>query len=89
MPRPRKGSISDQVLVELVEADVETGFGLLDVAAGESCRGNLAFSRRAVEEAEKIVGDIEQRLRQLGTAEGAPFQPLLEELRREIEAAKE
>jgi len=47
MPQFRKRSVSGRVLISLVEADVEAGFGLLDVAAGESCRGNLAFSQRA------------------------------------------
>ena len=88
MPQFRKRSVSGRVLIDLVEANVEAGFGLLDVAAGESCRGNLAFSQSALQEAEQIVSDIEQRLAQLGSVESAPFEPLVEELRREIDAVK-
>lgn len=45
-------------------------------------------SASAQQEAEQIVSDIEQRLAQLGSVESAPFEPLVEELRREIDAVK-
>jgi hypothetical protein len=74
--------------VQLVEADVEAGFSLVDDAASQHCRGNLDFSKRALEQAEAILRDIEQRLVQLGLEESEPFLPLVDELRREISTAK-
>jgi hypothetical protein len=88
MSQPYKRTIANHVLIELIEADVDTGFSLIDVAHGESCRGNLAFSAQALEQAEAMITDISHRLAQLGPEESAPFQPLIEELRREIESAR-
>ncbi|HXV17441.1 MAG TPA: hypothetical protein VD758_11720 [Gemmatimonadaceae bacterium] len=81
-------SVSDQVLIQLIEADVDIGFALVDEA--KSCRltGRPEFSKRALQEANEIVFDIERRLQQIGDAGSAPFLPLVEELRAEIAVAK-
>ena len=80
--------VSEQVLVQLIEADVESGFGLVDDANAHRVRGNSQFSTRALQEAEAIVADIEHRLAQLGETEAAPFVPLVAELREQIASAK-
>ena len=79
---------SEQVMVQLIEADVDIGFGLVDEAKAYRLQGNCEFSSRALEEAEAIVRDIEQRLERLGEDEGGPFRALVAELRNEIAAAK-
>src|SRR5690349_2407034 len=87
MPQQRR-KVSEQVLVQLVEADVESGFGLVDDAKAHRVRGDGQFSARALQEAEAIVADIEQRLSQLGELEAGPFRPLVAELREQIAAAR-
>ncbi len=87
MFQPARRKVSDQVLIQLIEADVESGFGLVDDAKAHRMRGNGQFSSRALQEAEAVVADIEQRLAQLGDAEAGAFLPLLAELREQIMAA--
>jgi hypothetical protein len=79
--------VSDQVMVQLIEADVESGFGLVDEARAYRAQGNCEFSARALQEAEAIVAGIEHRLAQLGDSEAVPFFPLVAELREQIAAA--
>jgi hypothetical protein len=80
--------VSEQVLVQLIEADVESGFGLVDEAKVHRIQGNNAFSARALEEAEAVVADIERRLAQMGDSNAAPFHLLVAELRNAILAEK-
>ena len=88
MPQPMRRKVSDQVLVQLIEADVESGFGLIDEAKAYRIQGNSEFSSRALEEAEAVIADIERRLAQMGDSDAAPFQPLVDELREQIAAAR-
>jgi hypothetical protein len=87
VPHPMRRKASDQVLIQLIEADVESGFGLVDEAKASRVRGNGQFSARALQAAEAIVVDIEQRLQKLGEDEAAAFLPLVEELREQIAEA--
>ena len=87
MPQPMRRKAADQVMLQLIEADVESGFGLVDEARAYRIRGNGAFSSRALKDAEEVVADIEQRLQKLGDGEAAAFLPLLAELRSQIAAA--
>jgi len=80
---------ADQVMVQLIEADVESGFGLVDEARAYRLQGNGEFSSRALQEAEAVVADIEQRLGKLAEPEAAPFLPLVAELRSQIAAAEQ
>jgi hypothetical protein len=84
MPNPMRRTASDQMMVQLVEADVEIGFGLVDEAKAYRAHGQAEFSSRALKEAEGIVVDIEQRLQRLGEVEAGPFHALVAELRNEI-----
>jgi hypothetical protein len=88
MSQPIRRKVSDQVLVQLIEADVESGFGLVDEARAYRMHGNPEFSCRALQDAEAIVADIEQRLAQLPECEAGPFRPLVAELCGQIAAAK-
>jgi hypothetical protein len=79
---------AQRIRVELIEADVEIGFGLVDSALGELRAGNLVFARRALEDAGKVLIDIEQRLQELGAEQRLPFGPLVDELRRAVHKAE-
>ncbi len=77
-------------MVQLIEADVEIGFGLVDEARAFRAGGNQDFSCRALKDAQEVVADIEKRLLQIGETEAEPFLPLVAELRKEIaEAGRE
>jgi hypothetical protein len=77
----------DQVLIQLIEADVDIGFGLVDEARAYRFSGQLDFCLRALQDAGEIVADIERRLAQQGESGSWPFLPLLAELRSQIAAA--
>jgi hypothetical protein len=87
MPQPMRRKVSEQVLVQLIEAEVESGFGLVDEAKAYRAQGNSEFSSRALQEAEAVVADIEERLAKLGDSDAAAFLPLVVELREQIAAA--
>ena len=86
MSHPLKGKSKDKVLVELIEADVDIGFGLVDEAKTYLASGQPELMSRVLQDAAAVVADIECRLRQLGDSEARPFHPLLTELRSEIAA---
>lgn len=86
MPQPARRTVSDQVLIQLIEADVDIGFALVDEAKACHLSKQLEFCSRALQEANEIVADIERRLLQLGGSESDPFLPLVAELRNEIAA---
>lgn len=88
MPQPTRRKAADQVRIQLVEADVDIGFALVDEAKAYFASGHPEFSSRALQQAAEIVFDIERRLERLGSSEAGPFQPLLAELRDEIAAAE-
>ena len=50
--------------------------------------GNIEFARRALENAENVLTDIDERLAQLEVDQRAPFGPLVKELRKSILAAE-
>jgi hypothetical protein len=89
MPQPARRKASDQMMVQLIEADVDIGFGLVDEAKGYLVSGQAEFSSRALQNAQDVVADIERRLQQWGDSEAAPFFPLLAELRNQIAGAAE
>jgi hypothetical protein len=88
VPRPMRRKVADQVLIQLIEADVDIGFALLDEAKAYRLSGQSDFSSHALQQAKDIVVDIERRLQELGDSESVPFLPLVAELRNEIAAVK-
>ncbi len=89
MSYPRRRKVTEQVLIQLVEADVDIGFGLVDEARAYLASGQPEFSARALQEASAIVLDIQRRLEQLVASDSAPFLPLLGELSNQIAAVTE
>lgn len=74
--------------VELIEADVEIGFNLVDLAETERSSGHHSLASQILKDAEVVFCDIQQRLLRIGTLESRPFEPLAGELRRAIDRAK-
>src|SRR5215831_11311686 len=65
--------LADRILIQLIEADVETGFALVDEADAYRASGRPEFSSRALQDAEGILADIERRLERLGDSDAGPF----------------
>ena len=77
----RYGTTPDhRIRVELVEADLEIGFSLVDLV--ESCPSQTA---RLLSDAEEIYQDLLARLSRLENSEQSTFEPLVAELRRSID----
>ncbi len=84
MPHPIGRKVADKVTTQLIEADVEIGFALVDEAKAYNASGQPEFSSRVRHDAEEVIADIERRLRQLGDFASGPFHLLVSELRNEI-----
>jgi hypothetical protein len=74
--------------VEFVEADVQIGFDLVDLAQQESICGDSSLVARILDDAVGVLDDIGQRLTHLSNGDRASFGPLVAELRREVELAR-
>lgn len=88
MPNEHYHRASDRIRVELIEADVDTAFGLVDDAREEFHEGNVDFARGALEDAEKVLSDIKERLAKIDAGHREPFGPLLDELRKTLRGAQ-
>ena len=88
MPHPRRRTVAEQVHIQLIEAAVESGFGLIDDARDYRASGEPELSSRALQEAGKTAADLEDHLRRLGDSESWPFSLLVAELRNEIAEAE-
>ena len=88
MSRVHEPGSSRRMAIELVEADCEIAFGLVDIAEMEADAGDRALAVRALDDADKVVLDIEQRLVRLAERNRMPFGPLVCELRRQIKRAR-
>ena len=88
MPHPRRRTVAEQVHIQLIEAAVETGFGLIDDARDYRASGESELSSRALKEAGKTAADLEGHLQRLGDSESWPFLLLVAELRNEIAEAE-
>ena len=86
MSHPMRRNVADKIAVQLIEAEVEAGFALLDEARAYRASGQPQSSSRVRQDAEEIIADIEHRLQRLGDSESRPFQALITELRNEIAA---
>jgi len=68
-----------RIAVELVEADLEIGFQLIELAASDR-----ANAKRILKDAEDVYQDILSRVAKFEPADRESFGPLVSELRREI-----
>ena len=76
--------LASRIAIQLLEADVEAGFALVDEARAHRASGQSHLSARIEHDANEIIADIERRLQRLSDSESKRFGPLLEELRNEI-----
>ena len=88
MSHPMGAPLRDRMDVEFLEADVEIGFNLVDMAGRECMQGDLPLASRVLQDAEDVFRDLELRLVRAGARERESFAPLVQELRREIDLAK-
>lgn len=88
MSQPDHRRASDRILNELIEADIEIAFSLVDMA--EDCFGasDFASAERAIHDADEVLVDIRSRLDAIGKEKGWLFDPLLGEVCRAIALAK-
>jgi hypothetical protein len=77
---------SDRIRIEMIEADGDMAFSLVDDAREEFHQGNVAHA--ALDDANRVVEDIEERLAKLGAERSAPFRPMVDELRKAIGEAQ-
>ena len=89
MSHPVGAPLRNRMDVEFVEADVEIGFNLVDMAERELVLGDRPLASRLLEDAENVFHDIEQRLERAGERNRACFAPLIGELRRELDLAQQ
>ncbi len=82
MPCRYDSSPEHRVRVELIEADLEIGFNLVDLAGS-----NPADSSHLLANAEEVFRDLLVRVKKLEPSEESNFQPLITELRRAIDLA--
>jgi hypothetical protein len=81
----RYGSTPEhRVRIELIEADLEIGFSLVDLAGSSP-----ADAVRLLSDAEQVYDDILARLKRLEPSEESAFHPLVAELRRAIDLARQ
>ena len=80
--------LRNRLEVEFVEAGVEMGFKLVDLAGLEFETGNLSVGTRVLRDADDVLDDIERRVSRLDIADRNSFGPLIAELRREVKVAK-
>jgi hypothetical protein len=71
-----------RIMTELVEADFEIGFSLMDLA-----EDSPAQAHRLIADAESVYADILLRLGTFPPTQGDSFKPLVTELRRAIDLA--
>ncbi|HXJ42303.1 MAG TPA: hypothetical protein VNH18_23690 [Bryobacteraceae bacterium] len=88
MSRPNLRRMSDRILTEMIEADFEIAFTLVDMAEEQLLGGDAAYTSQALHGADQVLLDIRGRLDAMGREKGQPFDPLLTELNRAIGLAK-
>ena len=88
MPRPPGLRSGVRVEDDFVEADFDTAFALLAEAEMRSSSGDRVCALRAIGEAEKAIGDGEQRLPRLHESDRVRVQDRLMRMRAVIEAIR-
>jgi len=76
---------AERLKTEFVEADIEMGFRLVDMAESEWKDGRETDRSRLLHDAEGIFQDLGQRIRRFDATRRQLFEPLMGELRRAID----
>ena len=77
-----------RIKIEMVEADVESAFSLIDAAHEAHRRGDEESATQVLVSAERVFDDIEERLSHFEKNEREPFRELVAEVRRELDEAE-
>lgn len=80
--------LSTRIRTELIEANFEIAFNLIDLAEERLHEHDPANAFRALLDAQAVFEDIQQRLDRIGSEKHLPFDCLVVELRRAIALAK-
>ncbi len=88
MAYPMRRKVANQVAIQLIEADVDIGFALLDEARTFRAYGQPALCAHVLGEAADIVADIQRRLQELECSEAGAFRSLVVELQNAIAQAQ-
>ena len=80
--------VDERIRRELIEADFEIAFNLIDLSYAELGVGDSASALRALQDAEDVFHDIERRLTLIGDVKSRPFSSLVGELKRQKALAK-
>lgn len=78
-----------RVSVDVLEADADIGFSLVDMAEAERRIEDFVAASRALQEAENVYSGIKVRMARLSGEQCAGLEGLLGELRRAIDAARQ
>jgi hypothetical protein len=79
---------AELVTRELIEADFEIAFNLIDLSQVELESEDRPAAARVLQDAEDIFRDIERRLILIGDSKSQPFHPLVGELKRQLDLAE-
>jgi hypothetical protein len=80
--------VAERITRELIEADFEIAFNLIDLSQVEVERGDRPSASRVLQDADDIFRDIERRLTLIGDVKSQPFLSLVEELKRQMARAE-
>jgi hypothetical protein len=87
MPQRDTSGIGERVPRELIFADFEVAFSLIEMATSEANRGNAPLVTQLLRKAEGMLNDIEGRLLRMTVAQRQTFEPRCDELREAIAKA--
>jgi hypothetical protein len=88
MPQRDTSGFGERVPRELIDADFEVAFSLVEMAATESNRGNVQLTSQLLQRAEGILGSIRERLLRLDVSRSQPIDARCVELSEAIESAR-
>ena len=86
MPQRDTSGIGERVPREIIEADFEVAFNLVDMAKSEST-DNREIALQLLHKAEGMLEDIRTRLQRMTPAQREPFDKRCEELGHAIQGA--
>jgi hypothetical protein len=88
MSAAHRNWVTERITRELIEADFEIAFNLIDLSQAELERGDRPSASRVLEDAEDVFRDIERRLTLIGQVKSRPFGSLVAELMRQTGRAR-
>jgi hypothetical protein len=88
MPQRDTSGIGERIPRELIEADFSIAFSLVEMAEGESRRGNGQLASQLLEKAQRMLDDIRGRLLRMQASQKEAFEPRCAELGEAIERVK-